>query len=252
MALHWLSRMKPRLDGRSDRLLDGVWGRVLTQSEPQVEQMLQSLADWRTSSSLGCELAERLDPSRDHIVGNPAARIAVVEYDCYGSSSDARDDRAFRAELRGVLEQGRVCFARRHFPLIDAHPEAWLAACAVEAADYQGRFWDLHEAMSQALAQTSSRRLEPRLILALARDLGLSVDRLIDDIVRPAIADRIMGEFRGGVRSGVNGTPTFYVAGIRQLVDTPEQLIRRLERALGGDLTALWPPITQPPGRHPA
>jgi protein-disulfide isomerase len=221
-------------------------------SQPGVDQMRHVLEAWRVSPMMGCELVVPLDPLRDHIVGNPAAPIGVLEYGCYGSPSGCREDRAFRAPLRGVLEQGRSCFALRHFPLIDANPHAWLASCAAEAAACQGRFWDLHEAISEALAQSSSTGIELSTIIALARELGLDADRLLRDMEAPATAERILGDFHGGVKSGVNGTPTFYVAGIRQVVDTPEQLLARLERALAGDLAALWPPHHSTGVRAPA
>jgi protein-disulfide isomerase len=208
-------------------------------SETFEERLARALLIWRGSPKRGFELAEPLDPSRDRIVGDPAAPIAVVEYACYGSPAGAREDRALRAPLREMLLERKICFAVRHFPLTDGSSHAWMAACAVEAADHQDRFWDLHEAISQALAQMRSNRLELSVILTLARDLGLDTDRLERDMKRPETGERILRDFESGVRSGVNGVPSFYVAGIRQIIERPEELVARLGRALSGDRVAL-------------
>jgi hypothetical protein len=67
----------------------------------------------------------------------------------------------------------------------------------------------------------------------------------------PEVAERILHDFESGVRSGVNASPTFYVAGIRQIVEDADQLLGRIERALAGDRAALWPLRAQPPTGHP-
>lgn len=211
-------------------------------NDSYVEQLRHGLLDWRTNPRRGCSLSEPLDPARDHIVGDPGSAIGVVEYACHGSPAGSREDRALRAPLRTMLEQGRICFALRHFPMIDGYAHAWEAACAVEAADLQGAFWELHEAIGEAVAQLGSEPVGPGTIVSIARELGLDIERLQRDMDLPAIGDRVLHDFRGGVRSGVNGAPTFYVAGIRQIIERPEELVGRLERALAGDLAALWPP----------
>jgi predicted DsbA family dithiol-disulfide isomerase len=220
--------------------------------EPAVAELRGALTAWRAEAKRGCELAEPLDPARDRLVGDPGATLDVVEYLGYGSAQGARADRMLRAGLRELLRAGRISFAWRHFPLLDAYPHAWPAACAVEAAERQGGFWDLHEALSRALAERWAAAPAIAGIIALAREIGLDVGRLQRDMETPEVAERIRRDFHSGVRSGVNGTPTFYVAGIRQIVDTPHALAARIEQALAGDRAALWPPRREPPARSAA
>ncbi len=211
-------------------------------ADPAVEELRAALGAWRREAKHGCELADPLDPARDRLAGDPGATVDVVEFLGYGSAHGAHADRTLRAGLRDLLRAGRICFAWRHFPLLDAYPHAWPAACAVEAAAHQGSFWELHEALSEALAERWSKPPGQADILDLARGLGLDVGQLVRDMEAPAVAERIRRDLQSGMRSGVNGTPTFYVAGIRQIVDAPRTLAARIERALAGDRAALWPP----------
>jgi predicted DsbA family dithiol-disulfide isomerase len=220
---------------------------VTAVADASAEPLREALGAWRRGAKPGCELAVALDPARDRLVGDPGATIDVIEYLGYGSAAGARADRAARAALRPLLTSGRICFAWRHFPLIDAHPHAFTAARAVEAAERQGGFWALHEALSQALAERWPGPPSQREIVELARGRGLDPVALGREMADPEIAERIVSDFEGGARSGVNGSPTFYVAGIRQIFADPGPLVARIERALDGDWDALWPPRSAPP-----
>lgn len=202
----------------------------------------EGLQQWRRAAHAGSELSEPVDPQRDHVCGDPASPVVVVEYGSYGSGGGSKEDLAFRATLREWLGEGRICLAFRHFPLIDSHPSAWLAALAVEAAGSQESFWEMHDALIKALTQPWANEIDRHEIVAIARRLELDVDRLEHDMERSAAAERIFRDFNSGVRSGVNGAPTFYVQGVRQDIDEPDELHARLESALAGDLASLWPP----------
>ena len=47
------------------------------------------------------------------------------------------------------------------------------------------------------------------------RTLGLDAERIAGDIANGTYAKRVREDFRSGVRSGVNGTPTFFINGER-------------------------------------
>jgi protein-disulfide isomerase len=98
----------------------------------------------------------------------------------------------------------------RHFPLSEVHPHALIAAQAAEFAGDHGLFWQMHEALF-----VNQRRLNPTVLFALASTLGLSQIMLRDAIGRGEYLDKINSDFMGGVRSGVNGTPTFFINGER-------------------------------------
>jgi protein-disulfide isomerase len=104
----------------------------------------------------------------------------------------------------------RLCFAFRNFPLANAHPHAEHAAEAAEAAHEQGRFWEMHD-----LLYENQDALEDKDLAQYASDLDLDARRLVSEIQVEAHASRIREDFRSGAHNGVNGTPTFFINGVR-------------------------------------
>ena len=104
----------------------------------------------------------------------------------------------------------KLCFAFRNFPLTTMHPYAEHAAEAAEAAAEQGRFWEMHDILFE-----NQNALEDDDIAQYAESLGLDSERLISEVLSGAHALRVKEDFRGGARNGVNGTPTFFVNGVR-------------------------------------
>jgi protein-disulfide isomerase len=104
----------------------------------------------------------------------------------------------------------RLRFVFRNFPLTNMHPHAEHAAEAAEAAGKQGHFWEMHDVLFE-----NQDALEDENIAQLAVDLGLNARELIREVETGANRDRIRHDFQTGVRSGVNGTPTFFVNGAR-------------------------------------
>ena len=98
----------------------------------------------------------------------------------------------------------------RHFPLRDIHPHAEAAAAISEAAARQGRFWEMHD-----LLFSNQRHLEDADLRRLAERLGLDMTRVESDLVDPAIAARVDRDVESGARSGVDGTPSLFIDGMR-------------------------------------
>ena len=103
-----------------------------------------------------------------------------------------------------------ACTFFRHFPLEEIHPHARGAATAAEAAEAQGQFWAMHEYMFE-----HQNALKDRDLHQYATDLGLEPDRFEHDRTSPEVSSRIDRDVASGELSGVQGTPTFYVNGIR-------------------------------------
>jgi protein-disulfide isomerase len=101
-------------------------------------------------------------------------------------------------------------FVYRHFPLTEAHPHAQSAAEAAEAAGAQGKFWQMHD----TLFRNQAALYDEDLLLYAVR-LGLDAERFARELVAGTYVKKVRDDFRGGVRSGVNGTPTFFVNGAR-------------------------------------
>lgn len=144
----------------------------------------------------------------DHIQGAEAAPLTLVEYGDYQCPYCA----AAHVNVRLVQDQlgPRLRFVFRNFPLTQVHPLAELAAEAAESAGAQGKFWQMHDALYE-----NQPALSPELIVALAQGLGLDIERFNEDLASGRFRERVKRDFMGGVRSGVAGTPTFFINGER-------------------------------------
>jgi protein-disulfide isomerase len=164
---------------------------------------------------------------RDHIQGPSDAPVTLVEYGDYQCPYCGAAYPIIK-EVQGRMGD-RLRFAFRNFPITTAHPRAEQAAEAAEAADAQDRFWPMHD-----LLYENQRHLADEDLLRYAGQLGLDVESFGRDLAEHVHAARVREDFMSGVRSGVNGTPTFYINGVRHDdsydVDT---LLAALERAAG-------------------
>jgi protein-disulfide isomerase len=104
----------------------------------------------------------------------------------------------------------RMRLVFRNFPVTRVHPHAQQAAEAAEAAGAQGKFWEMHDYLFEHQAVFDEDAL-----VAYAGDLGLDVARFRADLESHTFAPRVLQDFVSGVRSGVNGTPTFFLNGVR-------------------------------------
>ena len=145
---------------------------------------------------------------RDHVLGPATAPVTLVEYGDY-ECPYCGAAHASVEQVRQVMGND-LRFVFRHFPLSQIHPHAYQAAEAAEAAGAQGRFWEMHH-----LLFAHQDRLGLRDLIGYAGALGLDLERYVTDVRGHAHADRLREDFLSGVRSGVNGTPTFFANGIR-------------------------------------
>jgi protein-disulfide isomerase len=145
---------------------------------------------------------------RDHVRGAPDAQHTLVEYGDYECPFCG----AAAASVKQLMQimGNEVRFAYRHFPLTQIHPHAQRAAEAAEAAGQQDRFWDMHD-----LLFGHQNRLAPGDLIGYASTLQLDLHRFAVDLETHAHAARVREDFLSGVRSGVNGTPTFFANGVR-------------------------------------
>jgi Na+/H+ antiporter NhaA len=161
----------------------------------------------RTASYIP-DLAEDVDPERDHIRGPDDAVVTLLEYGDFECPYCGRAERAIRELL--VSAGSDVRYVWRHLPLNDVHPRAQLAAEAAEAAAAQGSFWEMHDAL---LADQEA--LRPNDLTRHARELGLDVEQFGDDLHNHRFATRIVADVASADESGVSGTPTFFINGRR-------------------------------------
>ena len=145
---------------------------------------------------------------RDHVEGSGEAPITLVEYgdyECPHCGAAYPIVKALQRELGSKLR-----FVYRNFPIREIHPHAQAAAEAAEAAGAQDRFWEMHDALFEG-----QERLDLSTLLQRAVALQLDVARWERDMRGRAFSERVQEDFLSGLRSGVNGTPTFFINGRR-------------------------------------
>ena len=170
-------------------------------------------------------LAVAVDDDRDHIQGSADAAVTLVEYGDYECPYCGAAYPIVK-ELQARMGD-RLRFVFRNFPISTSHPHAEQAAEAAEAAAAQSRFWEMHD-----LLYENQRRLRDQDLHAYAEQLGIDVERFDKDLAEHVHAPRVREDFMSGVRSGVNGTPSFYVNGARHDDSYDfETLLAALERA---------------------
>jgi protein-disulfide isomerase len=146
--------------------------------------------------------------TRDHAQGQSNAKVTLVEYgdyECPHCGSAYGIVKAVQKHFGSTLR-----FVFRNFPLREMHPHAEAAAEAAEAAGAQGKFWEMHDSIFENQAQLGSAALARR-----AEHLALDAARWAADMREHAFTLRVEEDFISGMRSGVNGTPTFFINGRR-------------------------------------
>jgi protein-disulfide isomerase len=162
---------------------------------------------------------------RDHIQGSADARVTLVEYGDY--------ECPYCGEAYPIVKDiqermgERLRFVFRNFPISTSHPHAEQAAEAAEAAGAQGRYWEMHDHLYE-----NQRHLGDDDLRSYADALELELELFDKELSEHVHADRVYEDFMSGVRSGVNGTPTFFINGLRHDDSYgPEALLPALERA---------------------
>jgi protein-disulfide isomerase len=181
-----------------------------------------------STTQWGAALTMPVGEERDHIQGPADAAVTLVEYGDYECPYCGAAYPIIK-EVQARMGE-RLRFVFRNFPITTSHPHAEQAAEAAEAAAGQGRFWEMHD-----LLYENQRHLRADDLHAYAEKLELDVDAFRKELAEHVHVARVREDFMSGVRSGVNGTPTFYVNGARHDDSYDiETLLAALTRAAGG------------------
>jgi protein-disulfide isomerase len=163
---------------------------------------------------------------QDHIQGSPEAKCTLVEYGDYECPHCGRAHPIVKRVQKHFGKKLRFVF--RNFPLAELHPHAESAAETAEYAGAQGKFWEMHDGLFE-----NQQQLGGALYLKLAQRMGLPPQELRAAVESREYLARVKEDFSGGVRSGVNGTPTFFINGKRHDASFEYQdLVGAIERAL--------------------
>jgi protein-disulfide isomerase len=143
---------------------------------------------------------------QDHVLGPPKAAIELVEF---GDYQCPHCGAAFPVvkQLQKTYAK-KMLFAFRHFPLTNVHEYAMAAAIAAEAAGRQQRYWEMHDLIFENQAMLSEY-VFPEFAKALELDLAAFARDMLDETLQ----QKVEADFESGARSGVNGTPSFYMNG---------------------------------------
>ena len=145
---------------------------------------------------------------RDHAQGPADAPVTLVEYGDYECPYCGRAYPIVKKLQQAMGERLRFVF--RNFPLNTIHAHAGMAAQAAEAAAAQGKFWEMHDILYEHQDTLADHDLNE-----FALKLGLEIYKFEADLSGERFAKRVNEDFRSGVRSGVNGTPTFFINDLR-------------------------------------
>ncbi|HEY1596028.1 MAG TPA: Na+/H+ antiporter NhaA [Thermoleophilaceae bacterium] len=179
-----------------------------------VFRAIRHLPEWlRARQIAGTEeeltdLADDVDPERDHIRGAEDAPVTLVEYGDYECPYCGQAEMAVRELLDSFGDDLRYVW--RHLPLNDVHPHAQLAAEAAEAAAAHDRFWEMHDKLIG-----HQDELSPRDLGRYAEEVGLDRNDFWDDVRHHEYAERVSDDVNSADASGVAGTPSFFINGKR-------------------------------------
>jgi Na+/H+ antiporter NhaA len=202
LAFHGVELREAKLGVLSAALCASALTWLVFRATAMLPRRMRIRALLGTSETL-VDLAQPVDPDRDHLRGPAEAPVTVVEYGDFECPYCGRAEPVVRELL---ADFGDVRYVWRHLPLSDVHPRAELAAEASEAAAAQGAFWEMHD-----LLLDHQGELRPNDLLAYAERLGLDLERYRDDLQHHAHAPRVEEDVDSADISGVTGTPTFFV-----------------------------------------
>lgn len=178
---------------------------------------------------------------KDHVQGPENASVTLLEYGDY--------ECPYCGAAYPIVKQvqkrlgNRLRFAFRNFPLGNMHPHATLAAEAAEVVGAHGKFWEMHDTLYE-----HQNALTEADLVGYAGELGVDRPTFTTELRRPVYTDRVREDFASGVRSGVNGTPTFYINGLRHNGSYElEELLEAIDLAGPSTVGGKTPPAARPP-----
>jgi protein-disulfide isomerase len=172
-------------------------------------------------------MAQLIPPvsSKDHIQGKNTAPLELVEYGDYQCPHCGHAYPIIK-NIQQSLDAG-LKFVFRNFPLSEAHPDAFNAAVAAEAAELQQKFWDMHDIIFE-----NQQELSVESLFLYAKKIGLDLEHFKNDIQKKMLSVKVEEDFESGVRSGVNGTPSFFINGKKYNGDWEEDAFRQHLKSL--------------------
>ena len=156
-------------------------------------------------------MSNQLKPAvsdQDHIQGAGNAAVEIVEFGDYQCPHCGAAYPVIKKIQKKFPTQ--IKFVFRNFPLAESHPFAVAAAVATEAAALQNKYWQMHDIILEHQDSLSEAGLSK-----MAGSIGLDLEQYEADIQKESLQDKLESDFESGIRSGVSGTPSFFVNGVK-------------------------------------
>jgi len=167
----------------------------------------------------------------DYLLGDlNKAKVVVIEY----SDFECPACRSFFPIVRSLKAKYKdeVVFIYRHFPLIEIHPKALIAAQAAEAAGKQGKFWEMHDLLFEKQDEWKNAPNPKEFFLSYAKDLNLDLEKFEKDFENQEIKEKILNERNEALKLGLQGTPSFFVNKRLVILTGYDSLEREIEKEL--------------------
>lgn len=183
----------------------------------------------------------------NHVIGKGTAKVTLVEYGDYQCP--------FCGQYYPILKQvqaqynDQIYFQFRNFPLVNAHPNAFAAARAAEAAALQDKFWEMHDALYETQQQWSSQSNAIPIFEQLAKQIGLNLTKYQADFASSKVNDLINADAAEGTKLNVTGTPAFFLDGKKIEVS---QSVDSFKKVLDAAIAKKAPPSTGATSQTPA
>lgn len=141
------------------------------------------------------------------IMGSPVAKVTLVEFTDYQCPFCARHFKNTSPQIiKDYVDQGKVRYAQREFPLTNIHPQAAKASEAALCAGEQGKYWEMHDVLF-----SDQKKLAEADLVAHADALGLSKNHFLPCLQSGKFAKRVEQDLAFGAKAGIRGTPSFLI-----------------------------------------
>ncbi len=154
------------------------------------------------------------DHIRGGVVGTTTTPITLVEYGDFQCPA-CRTYHPIVEQVIASTSLETLRFVFRHFPLTTIHANAIPAARASEAASSQGKFWEMYNLLYDKQPDWETSSDAKTIFIRYAKDLGLNEKKFLEDYDSKAVMDTINNDYKGGIKAGINSTPTFFVNGAK-------------------------------------
>lgn len=145
----------------------------------------------------------------NHTVGAANKGVTLVEYGDFQCPAC----KSYYPIIKSIKEQygDDIKIQFRHFPLVQIHPNAFIASRAAEAAGKQGKFFEMHDLLYENQDSWSDATSPSTIFEGYAGQLGLNLDQFKSDVASEEIASIINADVKAGQALGANSTPTFVI-----------------------------------------